>query len=141
MSRSSLLRARWLGRLPYAEAWDLQRGIHEGRVKGRTADDYLLLVEHPPVFTIGRNGDSTNLLADREAVAAAGAEVFDVDRGGDITFHGPGQLVGYPILDLDDFFTDIHKYLRYLGDHQRDCGVWSEGRPFAGCYRCLARSG
>lgn len=97
-----LLRTRWLGRLPYAEAWDLQRGIHEGKVTGRTPDDYLLLVEHPPVFTIGRNGDPANLLADREAVAAAGAEVFDVDRGGDITFHGPGQLVGYPIVGLDD---------------------------------------
>jgi lipoyl synthase len=71
-------------------------------VTGRTSDDYLLLVEHPPVFTIGRNGDPANLLADREAVAAAGAEVFDVDRGGDITFHGPGQLVGYPIIGLDD---------------------------------------
>lgn len=96
------LRTRWLGRLPYAEAWDLQRALHEGRVTGRTADDYLLLVEHPPVFTIGRNGDQANLLADREAVAAAGAEVFDVDRGGDITFHGPGQLVGYPIVQLSD---------------------------------------
>lgn len=99
---ASLLRARWLGRLPYGEAWDLQRAFHEGRVRGRSGDDYLLLVEHPPVFTIGRNGDHANLLADRRSVAEAGAEVFDVDRGGDITFHGPGQLVGYPIVGLDD---------------------------------------
>ena len=98
----TLLRSRWLGRLPYTEAWDLQRAFHEGRVSGRTADDYLLLVEHPPVFTIGRNGDASNLLVDRPTVAEAGAEVHHVDRGGDITFHGPGQLVGYPILKLAD---------------------------------------
>ena len=96
------LRVRWVGRLPYAEAWDLQRGFHEGRARGRTSDDYLLLVEHPPVFTVGRNGDGSNLLVGRELAIAAGAEVFDVDRGGDITFHGPGQLVGYPIIRLDD---------------------------------------
>lgn len=97
-----LLRTRWLGRLPYSEAWDLQRAIHEGRVVGRTPDDYLLLLEHPPVFTIGRNGDATNLLVDRETVTRADAEVLHVDRGGDITFHGPGQLVGYPIVELED---------------------------------------
>ncbi|HLT96649.1 MAG TPA: lipoyl synthase [Acidimicrobiia bacterium] len=102
MTRSKLLRTRWLGKLPYAEAWDLQKAFHEGRVRGRTQDDYLLLVEHPPVFTIGRNGDGSNLLAAREVVEAAGAEVYEVDRGGDITFHGPGQLVGYPIIELDD---------------------------------------
>ncbi|MFQ5523085.1 MAG: lipoyl synthase [Acidimicrobiia bacterium] len=96
------LRIRWLGRLPYEEAWDLQRAIHEGKVVGRTSDDYLLLVEHPPVFTIGRNGDGANLVAGEAAARAAGAEVYHVDRGGDITFHGPGQLVGYPILRLDD---------------------------------------
>ncbi len=78
MSATPLLRVRWLGRLPYAEAWDLQRAIHEGRARGRTGDDYLLLVEHPPVFTIGRNGDPANLLVDRAAVEAAGAEVYDV---------------------------------------------------------------
>lgn len=96
------LRTRWLGRLPYAEAWDLQRGIHEGRVRGRTPDDYLLLLEHPPVFTIGRNGDSSNLLVGMQGAAEAEAEVHHIDRGGDITFHGPGQLVGYPIIELDN---------------------------------------
>ncbi len=108
-----LLRTRWLGRLPYAEAWDLQRGIHDGRARGRTADDYLLLVEHPPVFTIGRNGDGANLVSGREAAVAAGAEVFDVDRGGDITFHGPGQLVGYPIVRLPEA-KRIVPYVRSL---------------------------
>lgn len=98
----TLLRTRWLGRLPYTEAWDLQRAIHEGKVRGRTSDDYLLLLEHPPVFTIGRNGDSSNLLVGMAGAEQKGAEVHHVDRGGDITFHGPGQLVGYPILELDD---------------------------------------
>lgn len=101
-SDKPLLRTRWLGRLPYAEAWDLQRALHEGRVRGRTRDDYLLLLEHPPVFTIGRNGDASNLLVTPQTVAESGAEVHHVDRGGDITFHGPGQLVGYPIIGLDD---------------------------------------
>ena len=105
-----LLRTRWLGRLPYAEAWDLQRAIHEGKVVGRTKDDYLLLLEHPPVFTIGRNGDGSNLLVDRVGL---GVEVHHVDRGGDITFHGPGQLVGYPILSLDDP-KQIVPYVRRL---------------------------
>jgi lipoic acid synthetase len=97
-----MLRTRWLGRLPYTEAWDLQRAFHEGKVRGRTRDDYLLLLEHPPVFTIGRNGDSSNLLVGMAGAHHKGAEVHHVDRGGDITFHGPGQLVGYPIIALDD---------------------------------------
>jgi len=96
----TVLRSRWLGRLPYEEAWDLQRAIHEGRVEGRTADDYLLLLEHPPVYTIGRFSKGDNVLISDERAAALGAEVFRVDRGGDVTFHGPGQLVGYPIVGL-----------------------------------------
>lgn len=108
-----LLRTRWLGRLPYAEAWDLQRAFHEGKVDGRTPDDYLLLLEHPPVFTIGRNGDANNLLVDQQFLASKGAEVFNIDRGGDITFHGPGQLVGYPIIELNDP-KQIVPYVRKL---------------------------
>lgn len=102
ISTQPRLRARWLGRLPYSEAWDLQRAFHEGRVEGRTGDDYLLLLEHPPVFTVGRNGDLSNLLVDQSQVVERGAELHHVDRGGDITFHGPGQLVGYPIIALED---------------------------------------
>jgi len=98
----TLLRARWLGRLPYDEAWDLQRAFHEGRVQARTTDDYLLLLEHPPVFTVGRFGDEGNLLTPEDVLTGLGAEVRMVDRGGDITFHGPGQLVGYPIRHLGD---------------------------------------
>ncbi len=92
-----LLRSRWLGRLAYDEAWDLQRAFWEGRAQGRTEDDYLLLVEHPHVYTVGRNGDGTNMLADTATLATLGATVHHVDRGGDVTYHGPGQLVGYPI--------------------------------------------
>ncbi len=107
------LRTRWLGRLPYTEAWDLQRAFHEGKVRGRTEDDYLLLLEHPPVFTIGRNGDAANLLVGMNTAYERGAEVHHVDRGGDITFHGPGQLVGYPIISLDDP-KQIVPYVRNL---------------------------
>jgi lipoyl synthase len=97
-----LLRVRWLGRLPYEEAWDLQRALHEGRVESRTDADYLLLLEHPHVYTVGRFGDRSNVLIDPEGAAAAGAEIHQVDRGGDVTYHGPGQLVGYPIRHLGD---------------------------------------
>ena len=107
-----LLRVRWLGRLPYAEAWDLQRAIWEGRIEGR-ADDYLLLVEHPHVYTVGRNGDGSNLLVEPDSLAELGAEFYHVDRGGDITYHGPGQLVGYPIIGLADP-KQIVPYVRKL---------------------------
>ncbi len=90
-------RIRWLGRVEYDEAWDLQRAIWEGRVTGRIRDDYLLLLEHDHVYTVGRNGDGSNLLLAPEALEPLGAILRDVDRGGDITYHGPGQLVGYPI--------------------------------------------
>ena len=135
----TLLRTRWLGKLPYEEAWDLQRAFHEGRVKGRSADDYLLLVEHPPVYTVGRNGDGSNFIAPEMAMAR-GAEVFHVDRGGDITFHGPGQLVGYPIIELADpkqivpYVRKLEEVLiRLLADFGVDAwreegltGVWTE---------------
>ena len=104
------LRARWLGRLPYAEAWDLQRAFHEGKVTGRTNDDYLLLLEHPHTYTNGRFADGSNMLRDP---ADVGAEFFEVDRGGDITYHGPGQLVGYPIVSLGSK-PDVGGYVRSL---------------------------
>lgn len=98
--RSSALRVRWLGRLPYGEAWDLQRAIWERRSGGSTADDYLLLLEHPHVYTVGRRGDGSHLLISPDRLAEVGAEFFRVDRGGDITYHGPGQLVGYPLVGV-----------------------------------------
>ncbi len=124
-------RLRWLGRLPYAEAWDLQRAFWEGRVQGRTDDDYLLLLEHPPVLTVGRNADGSNLLVSEEALAARGVELHWVDRGGDVTYHGPGQLVGYPILRLDDpkqVVPYVRKLEQVLIDTVADFGVeaWRE---------------
>lgn len=98
----ALLRTRWLGRVPYAEAWDLQRALWEGRVNRRSSDDYLLLLEHPHTYTVGRNGDRSNMLVSDQRLEELAAELFFVDRGGDITYHGPGQLVGYPILSLAD---------------------------------------
>ncbi|MDX1691539.1 MAG: lipoyl(octanoyl) transferase LipB, partial [Acidimicrobiia bacterium] len=109
----SRLRVRWLGRLPYEEAWDLQRALHEGRVAGRHDDDYLLLLEHPHVYTVGRFGDGSNLQVSEEFVASLGAELHHVDRGGDITYHGPGQLVGYPIVHLGDK-PDVVRHVRKM---------------------------
>jgi lipoic acid synthetase len=128
---SSKLRVRWLGRLPYTEAWDLQKALWEGRVQGRTPDDYLILVEHPPVYTIGRNGDDSNLLVDRGDLLDRGIEVLEVDRGGDITFHGPGQLVGYPIVFLPDskqIVPHVRRMEQVLIDALADLGVdsWRE---------------
>lgn len=142
---SSLFRARWLGRLSYEEAWDLQKAIWEGLVEGRSVDDYLLLLEHPHVYTVGRNGDGANLLVSDERLAELGAGRFDIDRGGDVTYHGPGQLVGYPIMRLADS-KKIVPYVRAVeeviirtldefGVHSRRepgyTGVWTEAGKIA----------
>ena len=94
------LRVRWLGRVEYDEASDLQQAIWEGKTLGRTPDDYALLLEHPHVYTVGRNGDGSNLTVSEAMVEGVGATLHHIDRGGDITYHGPGQLVGYPIVDV-----------------------------------------
>ncbi len=103
VAAAPILRTRWLGRVPYDEAWDLQKAIWEGRVSDRTQDDYVLLLEHPHTYTVGRNGDGSNLKISPSLLSGIGAEVHDVDRGGDITYHGPGQLVGYPIVTIPAF--------------------------------------
>ena len=104
---------RWLGRVEYEEAWDLQKALWEGRVFGRTNDDYVLLLEHPHTYTVGRNGDGSNLTVPAAQLADLGATLHEVDRGGDITYHGPGQLVGYPIdrksTRLNSSHTDISR--------------------------------
>ncbi len=94
----SRLRIRWLGRVPYTESLDLQRAFWDGRASGRSDDDYLLLLEHPHTYTVGRNGDGSNLKIAEDELGAIGARLVFTDRGGDITYHGPGQLVGYPIV-------------------------------------------
>lgn len=107
--------AVWLGRMPYGPAWDLQRRVGEA-VRTGILPDTLLLVEHDPVYTIGRaaRGSRDNLVWDEPTLERRGIALFEVDRGGDITYHGPGQLVGYPILDLTRHGRDLHRYLREL---------------------------
>lgn len=102
---------RDLGRVGYAEAFELQRGLVERRKHGEIPDQ-LLIVEHPPVVTMGRNGHEENLLAAPEVLARAGIEFNRTDRGGDVTFHGPGQVVGYPIFDLREWKRDVVAYVR-----------------------------
>jgi lipoyl(octanoyl) transferase len=146
-----------LGYKDYKDCWDYQeqlfKGIVDVKIKNRREDagletnNYFLLVEHPHVYTLGKSGDLSNLLLNEQQLADKGATFYKINRGGDITYHGPGQIVGYPILDLDNFFTDIHKYLRLLEEmiiltlteyglnanrSPGETGVWLDvGTPFA----------
>jgi len=110
---SELLVAQ-LGTLSYAAALELQRDVARRRISGEIPEDVLLLVEHPPVVTLGRTAKGANLIASPAYLASQGVELFEVERGGDITFHGPGQLVGYPIIDLKRHRKDLHWYLRQV---------------------------
>jgi lipoyl(octanoyl) transferase len=116
-----------LGVMDYQSAWDYQEGLLKENVRRKSlvysgeqpedippTDHYLLFVEHPPVYTLGKSGDITNVLISDEMRTAKGIGFFRTNRGGDITFHGPGQIVGYPIIDLERYYTDIGKYLRNL---------------------------
>ena len=117
-----------LGHIPYQEAWDYQQQLlaevvdtkQQNRKRQENGEEllpvkhYLLFCEHPPVYTLGRSGSVDNLLLDQPGLQEKGIEFFKINRGGDITFHGPGQIVGYPIFDLDEFFTDVHRYVRYI---------------------------
>lgn len=117
---------RDLGLIDYQEAWDYQEQLFQATVDRKFAnrklpeeekeatENYLLFCEHPHVYTLGKSGKREHLLVDEQQLAALKATFYPINRGGDITYHGPGQLVGYPILDLDHFFPDIHKYLRFL---------------------------
>ncbi len=146
-----------LGNKDYKETWDYQeelfKGIVDTKIKNRREElqlptnNYFLFVEHPHVYTLGKSGDLSNLLLDEAQLKEKGATFYKINRGGDITYHGPGQIVGYPILDLENFFTDIHKYLRLLEEmiiltlaeyglkaerSQGETGVWLDvGTPFA----------
>ncbi len=146
-----------LGYKDYKQTWDYQeklfKGILDTKIKNRREElnletkNYFLFVEHPHVYTLGKSGDMSNLLVDEKQLAEKEATFYKVNRGGDITYHGPGQIVGYPILDLDNFFTDIHKYLRFLEEmiiltldeyglkaerSPGETGVWLDvGTPFA----------
>ncbi len=151
------IRLQDLGLKDYKETWEYQellfKEIVDIKVKNRReatqllTPNHFLFVEHPHVYTLGKSGDIDNLLINEEELASKGASFYKINRGGDITYHGPGQIVGYPILDLDNFFTDIHKYLRFLEEtviltlaeyglnaerSQGETGVWLDvGTPFA----------
>jgi len=146
-----------LGLKDYKETWDYQEQLFKSvldlKIKNRKENleletpNYLLLVEHPHVYTLGKSGKASNLLLSESQLEEKNASFYKINRGGDITYHGPGQLVGYPIIDLDNFFTDIHKYLRYLEEciiltlreygikperSKGETGVWLDvGTPFA----------
>lgn len=134
-----------LGRIGYGEALELQRRLVEQRQQGRIPDQ-LLLLEHPHVVTLGRGGDKSHLLASEEALRRAGVSFYHTDRGGDITYHGPGQVVGYPILDLREWKRDVTAYVRAVeqvligmlaefgitaGRVAGKTGVWVEGAKVA----------
>ncbi|MEO2072165.1 MAG: lipoyl(octanoyl) transferase LipB [Zunongwangia sp.] len=151
------IEVRDLGLKDYKETWDEQerlfKEILDLKVQNRRENtkretpNYLLSVEHPHVYTLGKSGDISNLLINEKQLEEKGASFYKINRGGDITYHGPGQMVIYPILDLDNFFTDIHKYLRLLeeavilvlqdfgikaGRSEGETGVWLDvGTPFA----------
>jgi len=109
-----------LGIIDFKDAWDLQEDLLNTIVlekrAGKKTKSHLLFCQHPHVYTLGKSGDKKNLLLSSEGLSSAGASFYKINRGGDITYHGPGQLVVYPIFDLDNFFTDIHLYLRCLED-------------------------
>lgn len=121
---NTTVHVRDLGLIDYKEAWDYQehlfKQIIDIKIENRknTADvqtpNYVLFCEHPHVYTLGKSGNESNLLLNEEMLKTHEAAYYKINRGGDITYHGPGQLVVYPILDLDNFFTDIHKYMRFL---------------------------
>ena len=148
-----------LGLMSYQEAWDYQEKLFKGTIEIKTKNrklpeieqqpttDHLLFCEHPHVYTLGKSGAIENLLINKAKMDEEHIEFFKTNRGGDITYHGPGQIVGYPIFNLDHYFTDIHKYLRYLeeaiiltlaeygitaGRSKGETGVWlDEGKPTA----------
>lgn len=146
-----------LGRKDYKETWDLQEDLFQKildtKIKNRREEtsintqNHFLFVEHPHVYTLGKNGDIKNLLLSEDQLKEKNASFYPINRGGDITYHGPGQIIGYPILDLENFFRDIHRYLRTLEEviiltlrdyglepqrSEGETGVWLDvGTPFA----------
>ena len=124
MSQNKTILFEDLGLMDYKACWDYQESLFaktiEQKISNRNNNsehpttNYLLFVEHPHVYTLGKSGDENNLLINEQTLEEKNASYYKINRGGDITYHGPGQLVAYPILDLDNFFTDIHKYLRLL---------------------------
>ncbi len=150
---------RDIGLIDYQEAWDYQQNLFDKEVNRKLEERHFpleqqtppkhtfIFCEHPHVYTLGKSGSEENLLIDADKRQELGIQYYKINRGGDITYHGPGQIVGYPIFDLDHFFTDIHKYLRYLEEavimtiaeyglkgerSEKETGVWLDvGKPTA----------
>jgi len=131
-----------LGLIDYKDAWDLQKSVHQLRVENKI-DDVLFLLEHPHTYTLGKTADKENLVGDKKYLDENKISVYDIDRGGDITYHGPGQIVGYPIISLTNWQQDTHKYLRAIeeviikvcaeydlqgGRVEKYTGVWFDDR-------------
>jgi lipoate-protein ligase B len=134
-----------LNLLDYPKAWELQKQIHSLRVQNNI-EDVLILLEHPNTYTLGKTAHIEHLIGDKNFIEQNNISIFNIDRGGDITYHGPGQLVGYPIINLSDWYQDSHKYLRALeeviikvcsdyglnaGRNDNFTGVWIENRKIA----------
>lgn len=156
-SMNKLIKVQDLGLKDYNESWNYQKQLFQNtldlKLKNRHEEtllhtpNHFLFVSHPHVYTLGKSGDISNLLLTQKQLKAKGVDFYKINRGGDITYHGPGQIVGYPILDLENFFTDIHKYLRLLEEtiiltlmeygleasrSLGETGVWLDvGTPFA----------
>ena len=154
---NKLIKVQDLGLKDYNESWNYQKQLFQNtldlKLKNRREEallhtpNHFLFVSHPHVYTLGKSGDISNLLLTQKQLKAKGVDFYKINRGGDITYHGPGQIVGYPILDLENFFTDIHKYLRLLEEtiiltlmeygleasrSLGETGVWLDvGTPFA----------
>jgi len=154
---NKIIQLQDLGLKDYKETWEYQESIFKEivdlKIRNRREElnletpNHFLFVAHPHVYTLGKSGDLSNLLLSEKQLEAKGATFYKINRGGDITYHGPGQIVGYPILDLENFFTDIHKYLRFLEEvmiltlqeygiessrSEGETGVWlGVGTPFA----------
>lgn len=154
--KNTTIQLQDLGFKDYKETWEYQEALFKDivdlKIKNRreeteiSTSNYFLFVQHPHVYTLGKSGDFSNLLLTEKQLETKGAKFYKINRGGDITYHGPGQIVGYPILDLENFFTDIHKYLRFLEEaiiltlseyglvatrSEGETGVWlGVGTPF-----------
>ncbi|MFZ1705728.1 MAG: lipoyl(octanoyl) transferase LipB [Saprospiraceae bacterium] len=158
----------WIQGKTYEEVWDYQTSLHQslidikrgltGHIKSEEIKvvHHLLLCQHNPVYTLGKSGSTSNLLSGEEVLKAQGVEFFKINRGGDITYHGPGQITGYPIFDLDYFYTDVHRYVRELEEViiqvlkeykikgvriPKYTGVWIEDNVVEGSFRKICAIG
>jgi lipoyl(octanoyl) transferase len=161
---NNLVKYQWIEGKTYQEVWDYQTGLHQELIAGKKSENknesevihHLLLCQHAPVYTLGKSGHVDNLLLDATGMQEKGVEFFKINRGGDITYHGPGQITGYPILDMECFYMDVHRYVRdveqviinTLADFgiqglriEKYTGVWVEEKSNPGFFRKICAIG